>query len=45
MGDFNVEWGPELEGYCTKLGLKSYQPTQTRWSVFPNSIGVWIGFN
>jgi endonuclease/exonuclease/phosphatase family metal-dependent hydrolase len=29
MGDFNAEWGPELEGYCTKLGLKSYQPTQT----------------
>ena len=28
MGDFNVEWGPELEGYCVKLGLRPYEPTQ-----------------
>ena len=34
MGDFNVEWGPELEGYCDKLDLSAYMPTQTMVS-FP----------
>ena len=29
MGDFNVEWGSELEGYCTKLGLRPYEPMQS----------------
>ena len=29
MGDFNLEWGAELEGVCSRLGLQPYAPNQS----------------
>ena len=34
MGDFNLEWGEELQTYCDTLGLKAHQP-ETQLVSFP----------
>lgn len=34
MGDFNVEWGTELEQFCTILNVSAHQPLEA-WVTFP----------